>query len=87
MLSLDPGARGTAKEIVDLCQSELAAFLRVSEGPSNFSPAEELEQMSTCLASTEILRLMPSSQKHDLKERLGELRRQTSAVRNGLLSQ
>jgi serine/threonine protein kinase len=73
MLSRDPHSRGAAKEIVDLCQLELAAFLRVSEGPSNFSPAEELEQMSKYLPRAEILRLMPSSQKHDLRERLSKL--------------
>jgi len=74
MLARDPDERGTAKEIVELCQSELAAFLRTSEGSSNFSPAEELEQMSKFLPRAEVLRLMSSRQKHDLMEDLDKLR-------------
>ncbi|HEY1525795.1 MAG TPA: protein kinase [Candidatus Angelobacter sp.] len=74
MLARNPSERGTAKGIVELCQAELAAFLRISEGPSSFSPAEELDQMSKYLPGAEILRLMSSRQKHDLKEGLSKLR-------------
>jgi len=87
MLSLDPRSRGTAKEIVDLCQLELAAFLRFSEELSNFSPAEELEQMSKYLPGADVLGLMPSSQKHDLKERLSTLRQHKGLTieQNGII--
>lgn len=74
MLDRNPANRGTAKEIVELCQAELAAFLRTSEGPSNFSPADELDQMYRYLPGADILKLMSSRQRHDLKETLDKLR-------------
>ncbi|HJP95816.1 MAG TPA: protein kinase [Candidatus Saccharimonadales bacterium] len=69
-LERNPEKRITATRLVELAEKELAAFLRVNEGPSRFSPEEELNQLKAYLPEARILALMPDSQKHDLKQRL-----------------
>jgi len=74
MLGRDPRTRLTAKEVHEYCENELAAFLRASEDPSGLSPADELTQLNANLPTSAVLALMPSSQKHHLKNRLRKLR-------------
>jgi len=73
-LDRDPDNRTTAADLVKEAEEELAGFLRASEGPSRFSPEEELEQLVAYLPGERILSLMPDSQKHQLRRRLEGLR-------------
>lgn len=75
VLSQDPKERKSASYLVSSCEKELAAFLRESkDGPSRFSPTKQLAQLTTHLPDETILRLMPSSQKHELRRILGSLK-------------
>jgi serine/threonine protein kinase len=73
-LQRNPDERLSAADLFELAEKELAAFLRVHEGPSRFSPREELDQLKTYLPERSVLELMPYSQKHDLVRRLEVLR-------------
>lgn len=70
MLSREPSKRVGAAELVKLCEAKLAAFLRVSQGSSRFSPSDELLQLNKYLPGAKVLALMPDSQKLELKRRL-----------------
>jgi serine/threonine protein kinase len=74
VLSRNPDERGTATEILKWCEDELAAVLRSNDGPSRFSPEQEVTQLRMFLPDRKILALMPLDQKNKLRARLSSLR-------------
>jgi len=73
MLEKNPEARPTAGDIAKRCRSELAAYVRSSDRPGGFSPAERVEQLLADLAPVELLELMPQRKKTQLAATLSEL--------------
>jgi serine/threonine protein kinase len=73
-LNRDPQKRCSASDLVKLCESKLAAFLRRNEGNSRFSPSQEIDQLKAYLPAEAILTLMPDSRKHELRRRLQDLK-------------
>jgi serine/threonine protein kinase len=74
ILSANSMDRGKAEDLVGVCEAQLAAFLRESKNDaSRFSPTKQLEQLTHYLPDETILRLMPSSQKHELTKIVNSL--------------
>jgi serine/threonine protein kinase len=69
----DPKERGSANEISNLAERELAVFLRRQSQVGRFSPLEEINQITSFLPSVEILKLMPETEREALLGRLQEL--------------
>jgi len=75
MLSQNPDERGRAEDLIKTCETELAAFLRESKADaSRFSPGKQLDQLTRHLPDENTLRLMPSSQQHELLRILSALK-------------
>jgi serine/threonine protein kinase len=77
-LHRDPTARPTAKELMELTERELAAYLRDNGAASDkgrFSPVEELEQYRDhLLRDSDALLYMPQGVRDQLKENLVRLK-------------
>lgn len=75
VLARNPAERGTAEDLIRTSETELAALLRESKADSNrFSPRKQLDQLTQYLPDENILRLMPSSQQHELIKILNALK-------------
>jgi serine/threonine protein kinase len=75
VLLRNPAERGTAEDLIRMSETELAAFLRESKADANrFSPRKQLDQLTQYLPNENILRLMPSSQQHELIKILNALK-------------
>jgi len=73
-LERNPEDRISASELVRESETHLSAVLRFREGYSNFSPSEEIEQLSRYLPDKKVLSLMPESQRRELRSRFAFLK-------------
>ncbi len=88
-LAREPERRAKAAQGGKLCEGDLAAFLRGSQGPGRFSPYEGLEQLKAHLPHATVLALMPHSKKHELRallRRLEDAKGLTAAHRTDIAS-
>jgi len=73
-LRREPKDRCTADGLKKEAEKDLSAFLRGQSNVGRFSPLDELRQLNDFLPRADVLRLMPSTEKKDLKDRLLQLR-------------
>ena len=74
-LDKDPKKRSSASDLVKMAETQLSAFLRTQTPIGKFSPMEELQQLKNYLPDdTEILKLMPITQKHALQKKIETLK-------------
>jgi serine/threonine protein kinase len=66
--------RYSADQLKKEAERSLAAFLRVQSTIGRFSPLDELNQLRDYLPEARVLRLMPTTEMRDLKDRLVALR-------------
>jgi hypothetical protein len=62
-----------------MCNEKLPAYIRDLASHRHFSPVEEIKQLLDYLPSDDVLRLMPLSEKHLLRDHLQVLK-QTSGL-------
>ena len=69
VLAKNPKDRPNATELVQLCESELAAYIRIQENNSVFSRSREAEMVIRHISrNIDALRLMPRSQKRVIRD-------------------
>jgi serine/threonine protein kinase len=71
-LRKDPRDRCSATQLKEKAEKHLAAFLR-NQSRSRFSPIDEFEQISNHFPPRRMLDLMPTTERENLRKRLGEL--------------
>lgn len=74
MLEKDVNSRINAKELVELAEEELSAFIPLANSTYRFSPLEELEQIEEFLADKKILTLFPFYRKQQIVTRLTQMK-------------
>lgn len=72
-LERDPEKRCPIEDLKNRAGQELSAFLRPSPNVRRFAPSEEYRQLVDYIRDRDVLRLMPMTQKHRLKDRLTSL--------------
>jgi serine/threonine protein kinase len=73
-LERDPSHRIDAEKLLKMCNEKLPAYIRDLASHRHFSPVEEIKQLLDYLPSDDILRLMPLSEKHLLRDHLQTLK-------------
>ncbi|MGR3173747.1 MAG: protein kinase domain-containing protein [Candidatus Scalindua sp.] len=74
MLEKDPVKRCTTEALMEDAECSLAAFLRKPTQVGRFSPLDELKQLEAFLPDSDILNLMPITERDALRSGLSELR-------------
>ena len=69
-----PSDRVSASDLCRQAETDLSAMLRFREKTNNFSPSEEIEQLTKYLPDRDVILLMPESQLQELRERIHELK-------------
>jgi len=81
-LQRDPRKRASARELMKIAEREFTAFLRSASEEGRFLPTDELMQIIAYFPSTETLRVMTSSRKRQLFEKLTRLKKILTARDN-----
>ncbi len=83
MLAEKPNDRGTARELLGICEQTLGAYLRTGTAPRAFSPMEELACLSEFLTDEPSLALMSYDDRRTLHATLQRIERSPALGEDG----